>query len=76
MKHLKLTFLILFALPLFSAGISNSETYVYICTGKTAYAYHKTDDCRGLKNCKGEIKTVTLAQAQQLNRKPCGYCYK
>lgn len=70
----KFILLILFVLPLLSAG--NSDTKVYICTGKNSYAYHCRIDCRGLKNCKAEVKTVTITEAQELKRKPCGYCYR
>jgi len=52
------------------------ETNVVICNGKTAYAYHKDSKCKGLKNCKGGTKTVTLEKAKEMGRKPCGYCYK
>lgn len=67
----KLLFL-LFLLPALSFSDSNT---VYICTGKYAKAYHKSTDCRGMKACKGETKTVTLEQAQKMGRTPCGYCY-
>lgn len=49
---------------------------VYICTGPTAYAYHKTKTCRGLPRCSGEIKEISLVQAKNDNRKACKLCYK
>jgi len=74
MKKLVLIFS-LFMITALSAQ-SPSQKDVYICMGKTAYAYHKTDDCRGIKNCKDEIKKVTYIYATEtLKRKPCGYCY-
>jgi len=49
---------------------------VYICTGPSSKAYHKTKNCKGLRNCSKEIISVTLDEAKNMNRKPCGYCYK
>lgn len=51
-------------------------TMVYICTGKSSKRYHKTDECRGLDNCQGDIKLVTLEKARQLGRTECRLCYK
>ncbi len=82
MKH---TFIIASALllglllPASASAPSTStanETYVYICTGKSAKRYHKTKDCKGLNKCKGEIKKVTLAYAESIDKTPCKLCYK
>ena len=54
---------------------SNSETYVYICTGKYAYSYHKKSNCRGLNNCSASIDKVTLKEAKSQKRTPCKICY-
>ena len=51
------------------------ETYVLICQSKTAKAYH-SHNCRGLGKCTHEIVKVTLEEAQQMGRTPCGFCYK
>jgi hypothetical protein len=81
MKKFKLITLLLL-LPLLSGGsvsgvaVTQQETKVIICTGEYSKVYHKTGRCKGLKNCKAEIKTVTLEQAQKLNRRPCKMCYK
>ena len=48
---------------------------VYICTGSGAYAYHNSSSCRGLNNCRGEIKVVSVSKANSMNRKPCDICY-
>jgi hypothetical protein len=51
------------------------ETYVYICDSRTAYAYHSSDHCRGLSNCKHTILKVTLSDAvNKYDRKPCKIC--
>ena len=49
---------------------------VYICTGKTAHAYHSTDDCYGIQSCKGDIEEVSLDEAVDMGRTPCHYCHK
>jgi hypothetical protein len=48
---------------------------VMICTGKYAKRFHD-HKCRGLKSCKGEIRTVTLEKAKRGGYTACGYCYK
>jgi len=67
--------LILIALLCFPLLSMTTDTQVYICTGKYAKSYHATTSCRGMKACKGEIKKVSLSEAQKAGRKPCGYCY-
>lgn len=56
-------------------GYDSNKT-VYICTGSSSYAYHANKNCSGLNNCKGEIKAVTIAEAEQQHRKPCKKCCK
>ena len=58
-----------------SLPLASSDTKVYICTGPKSECYHKTASCRGLKNCSGQIKHVTLAEAQALHRRKCKICY-
>ena len=52
----------------------DNDPKVIICTGKYSKCYHRYE-CRGIKNCKGEIKSVKLSEACKTLR-PCGYCYK
>lgn len=53
------------------------ETYVYVCTGGSSKRYHKTSSCKGLDNCKGTIKKVSLSYAEDtMKRTPCKICYK
>ncbi|MBO4588406.1 MAG: hypothetical protein J5711_05840 [Bacteroidales bacterium] len=54
---------------------SSGEVYVYVCTGSSSKRYHNNTQCRGLQNCKGEIRRVTLSQAKEANRTPCKLCY-
>lgn len=51
-----------------------SSEKVYICTGPQSKVYHKSDDCYGLTNCSGEIKRVTLSEAEDMGRRPCEIC--
>ena len=55
---------------------SSGSIHVYICTGPQSKRYHLTSNCRGLGSCSGEIKRVTVTQAQQLGRTPCKWCFK
>lgn len=60
---------------LFFANVATPPpSYVYICTGPGAHRYHKTDDCRGLGSCSGEIKKVTVSEAIKMDRTPCRIC--
>lgn len=70
---LKLFLLISFLLSLTGAV---EVTNVYICTGKYAKVYHSKKNCRGLNNCKGEIKYITLDQAKDQGKRACKICYK
>lgn len=68
--------LVIFLSILGVATTEQTDTKVYICQGSMSECYHKTKDCRGLENCSTDIKEITLEQAKQLGRRPCGYCYK
>lgn len=48
---------------------------VFVCTGKFAKKYHRTQHCPGLGNCSGEILEVTVEQAQSQGKTPCKKCY-
>jgi len=54
---------------------SKAQTTVYICLGKSSVRYHQTDRCNGLSNCKSQIKSVTLQEAEKMGRTPCKVCY-
>ena len=69
--------LLLLSLMLFASAQNYRATYVYICMGPQSECYHKSPECRGIKNCSKKIKKVTLNEAIELyRRRPCGYCYK
>ena len=71
-----LTLMLSFASPAKTATAAKTAT-VYICMGSGAYAYHKTSDCRYLRNCHKKIVGVTVKEATLKHRgKPCKPCYK
>lgn len=54
----------------------SDNSAVYICLGKSAYAYHRNEYCYGLNNCKATIIFVIEQEAvNKYNRKPCTICY-
>ena len=66
---------LLLALILVSAMPRQSP--VFICKGGSAYAYHKTEDCRWLQQCNHKIEKVTVKDAENVyKRRPCKPCYK
>ncbi len=57
-----------------SVPAKSQTTYVYICVTENSYAYHFDYYCRGLKQCKGEKRKVSLSDAKgKYKRKICGY---
>ena len=75
MKRLLFLCIYVMALTYIRAGADvytyNVTRTVYICTGPYAQRYHGKKSCRGLKNCSGSIKKVTLDEARQLGKTPC-----
>lgn len=77
MKIYLMALFISFCSPLQKAFESeNSSTYVWICTGNSAYSYHCNKGCRGLNQCEASIKKVTLEYAHSIQRRACKICYK
>jgi hypothetical protein len=62
---------------LFAGNPTGGGTTVYISTGKYAYAYHAKETCPALKKCREEkhVKAISLEEAKNMGRKPCGKCY-
>ena len=58
------------------SSTSETETYVYICTGGSSKRYHKSPSCKGLDRCSKDIKKVTLSYAEDNGRTPCKVCHK
>lgn len=68
--------LLLFLL-LTSLSSFQKDDKVYICKGGSAYAYHKTKDCRFLLQCTHTIVAVEIKEAKtEYKRSPCKPCYK
>ena len=53
-----------------------ADTYVYMCIGPSSKRYHKTDKCKGLRNCSEEVLKVEKSYAESKERTPCKICYK
>lgn len=74
MKTITLTAVL--TIGLFITAPHQSDSIVYICTGPSATAYHKTDRCNGLNKCSGDIKRVTVSEAREKHRHPCKICFR
>jgi hypothetical protein len=58
-----------------SAAVNtDTSTEVLICEGEDAYAYHD-HECMGFNQCEASSSWVSLDEAQEMGRRPCGYCY-
>lgn len=51
----------------------SGEPKVFICNSENAVAYHRTKDCRGIKQCKKKIQEVTQEEAKKKGLKLCGW---
>lgn len=49
---------------------------VYVCKGKYSKRFHNDLSCKGLSKCRGGIKIMTIEEAEDIGKTPCGYCYK
>ncbi len=54
-------------------GINSLEDQVYICNSTGAKKYHYKKNCRGLSNCKKEVKEISLEAAKERGRTLCGW---
>ena len=57
-----------------SGDDSNDSDIVTICLSEDAYAYHDYQ-CMGLDQCAGGTEDVTIEEAEDEGRTPCGFCY-
>lgn len=78
----KLFFFLAFALIASTVSVSqhyetttNQFAAVYVCTGGYATKYHRTKDCRGLGNCKGDVVSMPESEATRQGRTKCGICW-
>ncbi|MFD2908362.1 hypothetical protein ACFSX9_06400 [Flavobacterium ardleyense] len=54
-------------------SFNSIQSDVYICVSKGAKKYHLSKSCRGLSNCKHQIKAVTKKEAQNLGLSLCAW---
>ncbi len=65
------------ALPTQEYAYANTqENIVYYCTGPRSKKFHKTNKCKGLKHCSGELRKCSKEEAYKKGFTPCRYCYK
>jgi hypothetical protein len=69
---MKVIFIIGF-LSIFSLGVNSLDDQVYICNSTGAKKYHYKKNCRGLSNCKKEVKEISLEAAKDRGRTLCGW---
>ena len=71
---------IILCLAIFSCGGSSSDedsgdsNTVTICLSEDAYAYHD-HECMGLNKCNGGTEEISIEEAKDKRRTPCGFCY-
>lgn len=64
--------LLLSTIVLFS--FASPKRDVYVCESSTAYAYHYSKNCTGLRRCSHKIITMKEADAIKKGRKACKKC--
>ena len=81
MKNIFLAFatIIISLMIITSCGNSSSngrddQSDVIICLSEDAYAYHD-HQCMGLGQCDSNTEEISIAQAKNMGRKACGFCY-
>lgn len=85
MKKLILRFSVLFCLLLSCGGndkerdsyeseSNESNEIVIICSGEYSHSYHD-HECLGLSNCSTDFEEITIEEAEDEGRAPCGHCY-
>lgn len=52
---------------------SSGDGTVYICDSPNSVSFHYKRDCRGLNNCKHEVKKMSVSEAEKLGLRLCGY---
>lgn len=56
-------------------SFTGTDRTAYVCTGATSKVYHASKKCKGLTNCKHEIKEITESEAKLMGRTPCKLCW-
>lgn len=54
-------------------SFKNEDSKVFICGVRGAKKYHYNENCRGLNNCKHEIKNVSISEAKGYGLTLCGW---
>lgn len=65
---------IIFIIILFCLlSFKSEDSKVFICGVKGAKKYHFDENCRGLNNCKHDIKKVPISEAKGYGLTICGW---
>lgn len=48
---------------------------VYVCHSKYSVAYHKYEDCKGLRRCTHKIVYLSVEEAVKMKKRACKMCY-
>jgi len=77
MKKYLLGLIAMLTFAMLSTEEASAQTSkVYISTGSSAIAYHKSKDCSYLSRTKSEnLKQITASEAKEMGRKACARCY-
>jgi hypothetical protein len=75
MRYIRLSIItVLIAILIQGYSSTGSSDTVIVCISKTSYKYHARS-CKGVKACTHEIKKVSIAEAREMGKTPCGFCY-
>lgn len=56
--------------------VGEANSSVFVCTGQNAKKYHSSPNCNWISNCSGEIKQISVEEAESHGLLPCRGCYK
>ena len=61
-------------LPISYSMDTSGDAKVWIVQSTSSQCYHVDKNCRTLKAAKNPIKSITLAEAKKMGRRPCKVC--
>lgn len=73
LRYLMFLSLILIIHSSCSSG-SGTDNEVLVCLSEDAYAYHSSE-CLGFNQCDSDSEWISIEEAKEEGRTPCGFCY-
>lgn len=55
--------------------LTGCDGSAYICTGPQSEVYHSTKRCKGLRRCSGDLRKLSINEAENIGRRECKWCY-